>query len=76
MSNKIDSKRFKKDCHSIMVSGYKKSVNAYDSSIIDIAIMNDLLSQEEIEVERYTDRESEFYQKYQSLLDDLDFHAC
>lgn len=55
---------------------YKKSVNAYDSSIIDIAIMNDLLSQEEIEVERYTDRESEFYQKYQSLLDDLDFHAC
>ncbi len=38
--------------------------------------MNDLLSQEEIEVERYTDRESEFYKKYQSLLDDLDFHAC
>ena len=26
--------------------------------------------------ERYTDRESEFYKKYQSLLDDLDFHAC
>ena len=73
---KIDSKRFKKDCHAIMVSGYQKSVNAYDSSITDIAIMNDLLSQEEIEVERYTDRESEFYQKYQSLLDDLDFHAC
>ena len=76
MSNKIDSKRFKKDCHAIMVSGYQKSVNAYDSSITDIAIMNDLLSQEEIEVERYTDSESEFYQKYQSLLDDLDFHAC
>ena len=59
-----------------MVSGYQKSVDAYDSSITDIAIMNDLLSQEEIEVERYTDRESEFYKKYQSLLDDLDFLAC
>lgn len=59
-----------------MVSGYQKSVDAYDSSITDIAIMNDLLSQEEIEVERYTDRESEFYKKYQLLLDDLDFHAC
>lgn len=59
-----------------MVSGYQKCVNAYDSSITDIAIMNDLLSCNEIEVERYTDRDSEFYQKYQSLLDDLDFHAC
>lgn len=38
--------------------------------------MNDLLSCNEIEVERYTDRDSEFYQKYQSLLDNLDFHAC
>ena len=47
-----------------------------DSSIADIAIMNDLLSQEEIEAERYTYRESEFYQKYESLLDNLDFHAC
>jgi hypothetical protein len=47
-----------------------------DSSIADIGIMNDLLSQEEIEVERYTDQESEFYQKYESLLDNLDFHAC
>ena len=45
-------------------------------SIADIAIMNDLLSQEEIEVERYTDRDSKFYQKYESLLDNLDFHAC
>lgn len=76
MSNKIDSKRFKRDCHAIMVSGYQKCVNAYDSSITDIAIMNDLLSQNEIEVKRYTDGDSEFYQKYQSLLDDLDFHAC
>ena len=59
-----------------MVSGYQKNVDAYDSSITDIAIMNDLLSQEEIEVERYTDRESKFYKKYQSLLDDLDYHAC
>ena len=55
---------------------YQKCVNAYDSSITDIAIMNDLLSCNEIEVERYTDRDSEFYQKYQSLLDNLDFHAC
>ena len=47
-----------------------------DSSIADIAIMNELLSQEEIEVERYTDRDSKFYQKYESFLDDLDFHAC
>ena len=76
MSNKIDSKHFKRDCHAIMVSGYQKSVNAYDSSIADIAIMNDLLSQEEIEVKRYTDRDSKFYQKYESLLNDLDFHAC
>ncbi len=60
----------------LMVSGYHKSVDAMDSSIADIGIMNDLLSQEEIEVERYTDRESEFYQKYESLLDNLDFHAC
>ena len=59
-----------------MVSGYQKSVDAMDSSIADIAIMNDLLSQEDIEVERYTDRDSEFYQKYESLLDSLDFHAC
>lgn len=59
-----------------MVSGYQKSVPAMDSSIADIAIMNDLLSQEEIEVERYTDRDSKFYQKYESFLDDLDFHAC
>lgn len=61
---------------SLMVSGYQESVDAMDSSIADIAIMNDLLSQEEIEVERYTDRDSKFYQKYESLLDNLDFHAC
>ena len=42
----------------------------------DIMIMNDLLSQKEIEVGRYTDRDSEFYQKYKSLLDDLEFRAC
>ena len=59
-----------------MVSGYQKSVDAMDSSIADIAIMNDLLSQEDIEVERYTDRDSEFYQKYESLLDYLYYHAC
>ena len=59
-----------------MVSGYQKSVDVMDSSIADIAIMNDLLSQEEIVVERYTDRDSKFYQKYESLLDNLDFHAC
>ena len=59
-----------------MVSGYQISVDPMDSSIADIAIMNDLLSQEEIEAERYTDRDSKFYQKYESLLDDLDFHAC
>lgn len=59
-----------------MVSGYQKSVDAMDSSIAGIAIMNDLLSLEEIEVERYTDRDSKFYQKYESLLDGLDFHAC
>ena len=59
-----------------MVSGYQKSVDAMDSSIADIAIMNDLLSQEEIEVERYTDRESEFNQRYESLLDALHFYAC
>jgi len=47
-----------------------------DSSIADIAIMNDLLSLEEIEVERYTEKDSKFYQKYESLLDGLDFHAC
>lgn len=76
MSNKIDSKHFKRECQALMVSGYQKSVDAMDSSIADIAIMNDLLSQEEIVVERYTDRDSKFYQKYESLLDDLDFHAC
>lgn len=76
MSNRIDSKQFKRDCQALMVSGYQKIVDAMDSSIADIAIMNDLLSQEEFDVERYTDRESEFYQKYQSLLDDLDFRAC
>ena len=64
------------ECQALMVSGYQKSVDAMDSSIADIAIMNDLLSQEDIEVERYTDRDSKFYQKYESLLDDLDFHAC
>ena len=76
MSNKIDSKHFKRDSQALMVSGYQKFVDAMDSSIADIAIMNDLLSQEEFDVERYTDRESEFYQKYKSLLDTLDFRAC
>ena len=75
MSNKIDSKHFKRDSQALMVSGYQKSVDAMDSSIADIAIMNDLLSQEEFDVERYTDRESEFYQRYKSLLDTLDFRA-
>ena len=60
MSNKIDSKHFKRDCHAIMVSGYQKSVNAYDSSIADIAIMNDLLSQEDWEeMGRLIDYEAE-----------------
>ncbi len=76
MSNKIESKHFKRECQALMVSGYQKPIDAMDSGIADIAIMNDLLSQEEIEVERYTDRDSKFYQKYESLLDDLDFHAC
>lgn len=76
MSNKIESKHFKRECQALMVSGYQIKVDAMDSGIADIAIMNDLLSQEEIDVERYTDRESEFYQKYESLLDHLDFHAC
>ena len=76
MSNKIDSKHFKKDCQALMVSGYQISVDAMDSSIADIAIMNDLLSLEEFDVERYTDRESEFYKRYESLLDTLRFHAC
>ena len=76
LSNKIDTKQFKKTCKALMVSGYQISVDAMDSSISDIAVMNDLLSQEEIDVERYTDRESEFYQRYESLLDALRFHAC
>ena len=76
MSNKIDSKHFKRDCQALMVSGYQISVDAMDSSIADIAIMNDLLSQEEFDVERYTDRESEFNQIYESLLDTLHFYAC
>ncbi|MDE6654949.1 MAG: hypothetical protein K2K37_11255 [Muribaculaceae bacterium] len=76
MSNKIDSKHFKKDCQALMVSGYQISVDAMDSSIADIAIMNDLLSQEKFHIERYTDRESEFIQRYVSLLDALHFHAC
>ena len=76
MSNKIDSKHFKKDCQALMVSGYQVSVDAMDSSIADIAIMNDLLSQEDIDIERYTDKESEFNQRYESLLDALHFHAC
>lgn len=59
-----------------MVSGYQISVDAMDSSIADIAIMNDLLSQEEFDVERYTDGESEFNQRYESLFDALHFHAC
>ena len=59
-----------------MVSGYQISVDAMDSSIADIAIMNDLLSQEEFDVDRYTNRESEFNQRYESLLDALHFHAC
>jgi hypothetical protein len=59
-----------------MVSGYQISVDAMDSSIADIAIMNDLLSRQEFDVERYTDRESKFYQRYESLLDALHFHAC
>lgn len=76
MSNKIDSKHFKRDSQALMVSGYQISVDAMDSSIVDIAIMNDLLSQEEFDIERYTDRESEFNQKYESLLDALHFHVC
>ena len=76
MSNKIDSKQFKRDCQALMVSGYQISVDAMDSSIADIAIMNDLLSRQEFDVERYTDRESKFYQRYESLLDALHFHAC
>lgn len=76
MSNKIDSKHFKKDCQALMISGYKISVDALDSSIADIAIMKDLLSQEVFDVERYTDKESEFNKKYESLLEALHFHAC
>lgn len=76
MSNKIDSKHFKKDCQALMVSGYQVSVYAMDSSIADIAIMNDLLSQEDIDIERYTDKGSEFNLRYESLLDALHFHAC
>lgn len=76
MSNKINSKHFKKDCQALMVSGYQVSVDAMDSSIADIAIMNDLLSQEDIDIERYTDKESEFNLRYESLLDALHFHAC
>ena len=59
-----------------MVSGYQISVDAMDSSIADIAIMNDLLSQKEFDVKRYTDGESEFNQRYESLLNALHFHAC
>ena len=40
MSNKINSKHFKRDCQALMVSGYQKSVDAMDSSIAEIAIMN------------------------------------
>lgn len=76
MSNIIDSKHFKKDCQALMVSGYKVPVDAMDSGIADIAIINDLLSQEEFDLERYTDRDSEFYQKYESLLDCLGYRAC
>ena len=76
MSNKIDSKHFKRDCQALMVSGYQKYVDALDPSIAEIAIMNDLLSQEDIEVERYTNRDSYFYQKYKSILENLDFYAC
>ena len=59
-----------------MVSGYQVSVDAMDSSIADIAIINGLLSQEDIDIERYTDKESEFNLRYESLLDALHFHAC
>ena len=76
MSNKIDSKHFKRDCQALMVSGYQKYVDALDPSIAEIAIMNDLLSQKDIEVERYTNRDSYFYQKYKSILENLDFYAC
>lgn len=76
MSNRIDSKHFKKDCQALMVSGYQVSVDAMDSSIADIAIMNDLLSQEDIDIERYTDKKSEFNLRYESLLDALHFHVC
>ena len=76
MSNKIDSKHFKRDCLAKMVSGYQISVDAYDSGIADIALLNDLLSQKDIDIERYTDCESEFYTRYESLLSDLHFHAC
>lgn len=76
MSNKIDSKHFKKNCQALMVSGYQVSVDAMDSSIADIVIMNDLLSQEDIDIERYTDKESEFNLRYESLLEALHFHAC
>jgi hypothetical protein len=77
LSNKIDSKHFKKECDALMVSGYQISVDATDSSIADIAIMNDILSQKDkAKTERYTDRESEFWQRYGSLLDELHFYAC
>ena len=76
MSNKIDSKHFKKNCQALMGSGYQVSVDAMDSSIADIVIMNDLLSQEDIDIERYTDKESEFNLRYESLLEALHFHAC
>lgn len=76
MSNKINSKHFKRDSQALMVSGYQIAVDAMDSSIADIAIMNDLLSQEEFEVDRYVDKESDFYQRFKSLLDDLKFLAC
>lgn len=75
-SNKLESKKFKSDTNALLVSDYRKKVDAMDSSIADIAIINDLMSNdEEIDTDRYTEEESEFRETYFSLLKSLDYLA-
>ena len=76
LSNKLTAKEFKKNTGAKLVSGYKIPVNPQTSSICDIAYLNDILSSDdEIDITKYCDEDSDFWTRYSSLLTELRFTA-
>ena len=68
--------KFKKNTGAKLVSGYKIPVNPQTSSICDIAYLNDILSSDdEIDITKYCDEDSDFWTRCSSLLTELRFTA-